>query len=59
MDFTNSFRLMLHEINHSDSSRIPLNILKLQARDDHIERDKLSDKFNRKDRSFYELYIKK
>lgn len=36
-----------------------LNISLLQTRTPHIAKNKLSDKFNRRDMSFYNLYVKK
>ena len=36
-----------------------LKISLLQTRSDHIEHNKLSDKFTRRDRRFYDLYYKK
>jgi heat shock protein HspQ len=36
-----------------------LNIALLQTHTAHIQRNKLSDKFTRRDRAFYHLYVKK
>jgi hypothetical protein len=47
------------EVHDSFNRNITLDISALQARSQHIEKNKISDKFNRRDQRFYELYCMK
>jgi len=66
LDFSNFIKQMiLDEKENNPESKFVfpkkqyLNISTLQQRTEHLQQNKLSDKFNRRDVQFYDMYIKK
>ena len=68
LDFISYFDQMMLEVNTSSKFKGEVSIFKkkqdvhielLQTRTPHLLRNKLSDKFTRRDRAFYNMYVKK